>query len=396
MKIAFFSNFLNHHQLPLCERLSSRDDVEFYFVATTPTEGDRLKMGYRDMNDEYPFVVKAYEDDATAKMLCETADVMIYGAAPIEYLNIRMEKNLLTFYFSERPLKKGYYRRFIPFTRKKIFDQYVKFNDKNLYVLCASAYASYDLKICGFNPEKCFKWGYFPRTIDKPIDDLFSLKDQNKKVKILYAGRLLQLKRVIDLCKAVKLLTDEGIGNFTVDIIGDGEERQNVIDYINKNNLSSVISISPFIPADEVRNKMDESDVYFFGSDFKEGWGAVVNEAMNSACAVVSSHSVGACAYLIKDGKNGLIYECGNVKKLKEALKKVIIDKDFRRELSKNAYSTIKNEWSHTVASDRLISLSKAMLDGKKFNLFSDGVLSPATPLKNNWVKRLTKDKEND
>ena len=34
---------------------------------------------------------------------------------------------------------------------------------------------------------------------------------------------------------------------------------------------------------------MEKADIFLFTSDRREGWGAVANEAMNSACALVVS-----------------------------------------------------------------------------------------------------------
>jgi hypothetical protein len=36
------------------------------------------------------------------------------------------------------------------------------------------------------------------------------------------------------------------------------------------------------MPPEEVRVHMEQSNIYLFTSDFGEGWGAVLNEAMNS------------------------------------------------------------------------------------------------------------------
>ena len=66
------------------------------------------------------------------------------------------------------------------------------------------------------------------------------------------------------------------------------------------------------MPPEEVRRHMEKADIYLFTSDFNEGWGAVLNESMNSGCAVVASHAIGSVPFLIKNGENGLIYENGN------------------------------------------------------------------------------------
>jgi ECF transporter S component (folate family) len=84
--------------------------------------------------------------------------------------------------------------------------------------------------------------------------------------------------------KALHLLLQEGVKNFHFTIIGDGEQKQVIEDYIKAQSMQEYISILPFIPAEEVRQYMDKADIYVFGSNFYEGWGAVVNEAMDSAC----------------------------------------------------------------------------------------------------------------
>ena len=391
MKIAFFSNFLNHHQLPLCKEFCEKEGIEFAFVATEPISQDRLDMGYADMNKAYAFVLRAYENEDSqrqAEDLAKNCDVMIFGAAPLSYLHLRMQENKLTFYFCERVLRKGYWRRFIPMTHKKIYNAYVRYKDKPLYVLGASAYTSYDLKLCGFNEKKCFKWGYFPEIRAKDIHSLLQQKKENKVVEILYAGRLLYLKNVLDTVKALNLLIKRDIINFHFTIIGDGEQKQEIEDYIQRQSLQMYITILPFMPAEEVRSYMDKADIYVFGSSFYEGWGAVVNEAMDSACAMVVSHAVGSAPYLINDGKNGLIYQCGNVRLLADRLQQLIVDKNYRETLSVSGYNTITKEWTPTIAVERLLKLSKALQDAFDNNhIFENGVCSLAKPLKNNWIR---------
>lgn len=386
MKIALFSNFLNHHQLPLCQEIAARDDVEFKFVACEKISDDRLSMGYADMNRQYPFVLRAYEDPDEAVSIAETYDAVIFGASPLEYLKLRMEKGLLSFRFAERSLKKGTWRRFIPTTRMKISEGYTKYKDNALYVLCASAYTSYDLSLCGFPASKCFKWGYFPDVEQRDTDALLSLKRANAVPEILYAGRLLKLKHVMDMVKAVHNLVKDGIkAHFTV--IGDGETRSDIEAYIAKNSLKEHITMLPFMSPDAVREYMDRSDIYIFGSDFREGWGAVVNESMNSACALVVSHAVGSAAYLIDSGKNGFVYESGSVRDLESKLRSLLDDALLREEMGLNAYKTMSESWSAKVASERLVALCEGLLRKADIPSFSSGPCSPAGIIKNNWIK---------
>lgn len=393
MKIAFFSNFLNHHQLPLCKALSGCEDVKFTFVATEPIERERLAMGYADMNQE-DFVLRAYDEggEDRAMELAVSADVMIFGSAPTKYLTERMKANKLTFYFSERVLKKGAWRRFIPSTRKKLKAQFLDHKHKALYVLGASAYMARDMEILGFPTGRCLRWGYFPKITSKDVDALFEQKSATDVVEILYAGRLLELKRVIDALKALNVLLKKGVDNFRFTVIGDGEEASALKAYAQQNGMNGNVRFLPFVPSDEVRKVMDGADVYFFGSDFREGWGAVVNEAMNSACAVVASHAVGSSAFLIEDGVNGLVYECGNIADLAEKFERVVKDGAFRKELGREAYRTVTKVWNAEVAGARLVELARRILDQKgDVVLYEDGPCSPAPVLSNGWIRQVNR-----
>lgn len=106
MKIVFVSNFLNHHQLPLCKAFAGMTHVEFHFIAAEPVPEMRLKLGYRDMNSEFDFVIRTYdseEEKQTAYRMIQEADVMICGEDPGKYVK---NKKQLVFWFSERILRK--------------------------------------------------------------------------------------------------------------------------------------------------------------------------------------------------------------------------------------------------------------------------------------------------
>jgi glycosyltransferase involved in cell wall biosynthesis len=95
----------------------------------------------------------------------------------------------------------------------------------------------------------------------------------------------------------------------------------------------------------------------------EEGWGAVLNESMNSCLAVVANKFIGASPFLIEDGKNGYLYE--SLEELCKRVEELIIDKNKRIELSKNAYETIAKTWNSEVATKNLIKMFENRLEGK-------------------------------
>ena len=63
---------------------------------------------------------------------------------------------------------------------------------------------------------------------------------------------------------------------------------------------------------EQVREYMEKSEIHIFTSDRNEGWGAVLNESMNSACVPVANKAIGSVPYLINDGNNGFMYKDEN------------------------------------------------------------------------------------
>ena len=92
MKVSFYSNFLTHHQLPFCLEMYKKYGDNFKFVSTVKINEERLSLGYKDMDNDYSFVLKAYESDEKYKEAMQLAldsDVVIMGSTQTdEYLKI--------------------------------------------------------------------------------------------------------------------------------------------------------------------------------------------------------------------------------------------------------------------------------------------------------------------
>lgn len=362
MKVAFFSNFLNHHQLPLCLAFKERLGDNFVFVATSSIPEERLNMKYEDMNHKYPFVLCSYESKQNYELSQKIAleyDVVIIGSAPIEYIKKRMGVGRLTFRYCERSLKKGLWRRFIPTTYLKIYNQYIKFRKNNLYVLSASAFTSYDLSLCGFPADKCYKWGYFPELkVYEDIDEIIKHKRSvnGDTIKLLWVGRLIPLKRAELAIRLARELKLHGF-TFHLDIVGNGILYNDLHKQIQKYDLSNFVTLKGALTSSETRTLMEKSDIFLFTSNQYEGWGAVINESMNSACAVVCSHVVGSAPYLIEEGVTGLMYKFDDLNSLYDHVVALISNQSYRECLARQAYIKILSEWNASVAATRFISL---------------------------------------
>ena len=380
--ITFVSAFLNHHQSQLCAELRKYCD-EFYFISTTPMPETRRTLGYKDVDTKHDFVLRAYDgstDESRIEEILLNSDVVIFGDCDNKYINLRMKENKLSFLYSERFFKKGTWRRFIPRTRKTIKERVVNHKDKNFYVLCASAFLSYDLKLLGFDTDKCYKWGYFPE-----VKEYTAYPERNNSVpRILWAGRMIDWKHPEYALKGAAALRDMGC-DFSLDIIGGGECEAQLREMTESLGLTDKVNFLGSMSPDEVRHNMESSDIFLMTSDYQEGWGAVVNEAMSCGCAVLASSAVGSVPFLISDSDNGIIYRYGDMKDFTDKLSLLVKNKELRNALGQSAFDTIKNEYNQTVAVKRLMDF---IANGcKEDPRYTYGPMSKAVVTENEWYK---------
>lgn len=385
MRIGFVSNFLNHHQTELCNTLDTICD-EFYFIATKIIPQETLDLGYEDLNKSYSYVFPAYRSkvhEKKGKELVKSLDVVIFGSCDQEYIDLRMSVNKLSFIYSERLLKRGLLVRFIPMFRKKIYHRFLKYQNNNLFVLCASAYTAYDLSLFGWK-KPSYRFGYFPEFIEYENKELLQKRNQDKVV-LLWVGRMVPLKHGIEAIKLAKRLKGEGYA-FLLQMIGTGSELSRLQNYVKKEALEDYVNFLGAMSPKKVRKYMEEADIFLFTSNFMEGWGAVLNEAMNSGSCVVASHAIGAAPYLIQHGINGFIYKYKNSTQFYKVVKLLMEDKNLREKMGFNAYKTIKEHWNGTSAAINLLKLIEDIQNNKNHETM-EGPVSIAPLIKNNWMK---------
>ena len=376
MKLVFVSNFFNHHQKALAEEFAKIYGNDYVFIAMTPFDNEKLAIGYKDMN-QAPFVMRAYENPEAmthAQKLISDADCVIAGGVPVNVIRERLTLKKLTFMYSERFFKGPLWKdavRFVKYFRysggrTQARDRHAKF-----YLLCASAYAAWDYNTCGLFRNRAYRWGYF--TECKRYDDIAELISRKDNGSILWVGRFIDWKHP-DLAVSLAENLRASRKNFKLKIIGSGELQENIARMISAKNLHDCVELTGALPVEQVRTEMEKASIFLFTSDRHEGWGVVVNESMNSACAVVAADRIGSVPYLLKDGKNGLIFRDRNIDDLTDKVSALLDDPAKTAQLGRNAYETITGEWSAETAAKRFVELSERLRAGEEaVNLWEDG-----------------------
>ena len=378
MKFTFFSNFLNHHQLPFCKEMNTYLGDNFKFVATEPIHQERLDLGYQDMSNLYPFSINAFDSKAAYDQAMELgygSDVVMIGSAPDVFIDKRVADDKLTFRYAERIFKKGRWRILSPRGLLNLYSNHTKYRNKKLYMLCASAYTAGDFALVGAYLQKTYKWGYFPENKVYELSNLMGNK-KNNKPSLLWVGRFLDWKHPEKAILTARWLRDQGY-DFSLDMIGTGIMLESISSMIRKYNLDSHVKLRGSMSPNEVRNYMEKANIFLFTSDYNEGWGAVLNESMNSGCAVVASDAIGSVPFMIYNNYNGLIYKNNHLATLFDQVKLLMDAPDLCNAMGTNAYETVEQTWNAKTAATRLLEFSNELLN-QKLLTFHEGPLSIA------------------
>lgn len=363
MKIVMVSSALNIHQVSVANELYKLTNGNYWFIQTETSNEENRKGGNID-SKSYSYCVCSASSQSSydlAVQLIKDADVMLFDDTHLDFLKVRISTGKLTFNVGERWFKRGILNILSPRLLKQQWFYHTYCHGKPFYNLCASAYASGDFaKMFAFR-GKCFKWGYFTEVPALDIESIQKLKSNSPKVKILWVGRFLKLKHPEQMVKLALFLYSRNV-DFLIEMIGMGPEFARVSSLIKIYQLEKYIKLLGALPNKEVVEKMRSHDIFCFTSDRREGWGAVLNEAMSAGCCPVSSIAAGSTLYLIKNGQNGLIFDLKIKNDLCEQVFYLIEHPETRKKMGVEAYKTMRNFWNPKNAALKLYQLCDALL----------------------------------
>ena len=347
MKIVFISNFFNHHQKYISDYWYKATNKQYWFVATTEMPTEQRKLGYKDFSEDYIIRLNFHNYNDIKKLVNE-ADVVIIGSGDESLIDERIHSKKLIFRYSERLFKSEL--SFPRFIRRMLVHR-----KRN---------------------------GYFPEA--KKYEDITELINKKNKKQILWCGRLLDWKHPDVVLILAKKLKENGY-DFKVKIIGNGQLYEKMQMQIEEWSLQDVVEMPGSLPSDLVRKEMEKAGIYLFTSDFGEGWGAVLNESMNSGCAVVASHAIGSVPFLLKHNKNGLIYKNGDIDGLYANVTALLGNPQLQSALGMESYKTISEQWSPEIAAKRFMELARCILNNREPAFNDDGPCSRAAAIPNDW-----------
>jgi phosphatidylinositol alpha-1,6-mannosyltransferase len=172
---------------------------------------------------------------------------------------------------------------------------------------------------------------------------------------ILTSGRLAKRKGVAWFIDNVLPKLPE---NVIYVVAGDGPDRKNIVNAIEKNNLQSRVKILGYV-TDEVRNALLSTCDLFVQPNIKvagdmEGFGISVIEAACCRIPVLASRLEGL-QDAIKDGENGFLLESENTEAWVAKINELLAKNNFRQDFGEKARQYVIENYSWEKISRRYL-----------------------------------------
>ncbi|MCD4770897.1 glycosyltransferase family 4 protein [archaeon] len=162
------------------------------------------------------------------------------------------------------------------------------------------------------------------------LKDFNKIKPSKEKSDIIYTGRLLKNKNIDLLIRSInRIIKDKKYKSIKCMIVGDGPEKENLINLTKQLKLEKNIKFKGFIEKHKRVLSLIKSSKVFILPSTREGFGIVVIEANALGTPVITiNHPENASSSLIKKGVNGYISEF-NENDLSKKIK-IAIDNSYK------------------------------------------------------------------
>lgn len=382
MKCVLLTPWISPHQLPLAEAIVKLiGGGNFVYFYLEPPPPNHVLWGWDKLGKEKWCRLGCIDD----KVLLD-CEVLLSGVRNVSLFKARAKLGKQTCYMSERWFKPpiGMFRLLHPkyllmsWRLVKLMRQTPSFTYLPIGIHAArdmarlSGLFAGDLKCLFHRPELDFEkkpggkiwlkndgdgkrycldkmrmWGYFVEPSQLPHAQLLhSPTSHSSTLKVLWVGRLLKLKRVDTIIRAVGELAKSQFpsnansnSNFHIqlDIYGAGPEERRLKKMASK--YGDCIIFHPPVSVVEVRDLMRSHDLYVLASNGYEGWGAVVSEALEEGMNVIGTYEAGSSATILSTDK---LFHAGDWRCLMKKLSSQCLEKSTAGEFLWSANAAAK------------------------------------------------------
>jgi len=176
---------------------------------------------------------------------------------------------------------------------------------------------------------------------------------------ILFVGRLAASKGVDYLIRCVPSISSEFDANAKFVIIGEGEEKKELVRLTKKLGVDKNVFFKGYVPFDQLLHWYSNAIVTVLPSISRlEAFGIVQLESMACETPVIASKLPGV-KEIVEDGITGFLVEPGNTEELADAIIRILSDREKAQRMGKEGRKVVERKYTWDVVTDKIIALYK-------------------------------------
>ena len=372
--------FNNPHIVPTYDEIAAQPEADVTRVAYNPLPPARVRLGWPEMAEDSPYLQpwRRMKDRIAYWKALLRSDVVIFPGffhfrtLPLHHW-IRRLTGKPAMLWSEPFLSKWREkpsRYLLHVCLKKPCDS------EKVHFLSIGPRAANDQYATGIKRWRCwlFAFGVGPAMqLGQP-----GIKKPDGEVHIVYVGSLRELKRVDLLLEA--LGTPQLVNApWRLTLVGDGDQRGSLKATADRLGVADKITFLGNVAHERCREVLSGGDILVLPSR-RDGWGAVVNEAMESGLAVICSDAVGA-SVLVDPGVTGFVFRSGDGEGLAGYLRQLIEDPQLLAKMQAASRERIVL-YRPAEAARRLVALCRGAAGHAPMPEYTEGLCSPLYPVR--------------
>ncbi|PLW79424.1 hypothetical protein C0585_07800 [Candidatus Woesearchaeota archaeon] len=172
---------------------------------------------------------------------------------------------------------------------------------------------------------------------------------KNKEIRFISIGRLIPKKGMIYTLKAFNLFNKK-YPDSSLTIIGEGEEKKDLLNFIHENNLENKVILKDKVPNNKILDRLYENHIFILHSvtgknNDSEGIPVVLMEAMSTGMPVISTFHKGI-SELIEQEKSGYLVKEKHAEGLFERMEYLYKNKDVWEKIGFSAREKVKKDFN--------------------------------------------------
>lgn len=339
-RMVFWEPCISPHKHDLLSSLAMQQScVEVLLCAQSGIPHERIKQGWEPiLSSNYETIVEP-SGEVIKELVAGKLDSTVHIFSGIRHFEIITKalalaiNNKATYFIMSEPRVFENITGFLRLFQSWIFEIKVRKTTKGVFAIGANG--PHWFKLAGYSESKIIDFAYYLSASDKHISQCTS-----DRINVAYVGALIAQKGVKYLIEAVL-----NIKNYTsLNVIGAGPDETKLKEIVGKETCVSFVGT---IPNSLISFELTKSDILVLPSINKDGWGAVVSEALFQGCFVIVTKKVGASAVVI-DQRIGCVVDGKSSESIEKAIisarKHGLLTSEMRSFRAKFARDTLTGE----------------------------------------------------